>query len=156
MAEGSITLAGFAAAFRAFSGSRDPDGYSRERLNIVIEGGLVVALLCYLPAWLSSAGVSTDAVWRSTSAIGALWSLFRFAASAVSVFRTANPLPVLYPVVVPVGILSFLAFSTNTAGFLPLSTYSGHLLGTISMLPAVGIMFIAQFIAERENRPPAA
>jgi hypothetical protein len=149
MAEGSITLAGFAAAFRAFSGSHDPDGFSRARLNIVIEGGLVVALLCYLPAWLSSAGVSSDAVWRLTSAVGALWSLFRFAGGAISVYRNASPLPVLYPVVVPVGALSFLSFSGNTVGFLPLSTYSGHLLGTIAMLSAVGLMFIAQF-----NRPP--
>ena len=155
MAEGSITLAGFAAAFRAFSGSHDPDGFSRARLNIVIEGGLVVALLCYLPAWLSSAGVSPDAVWRSASGVGAVWSLFRFAANAVAVYRVPGPLPVLYFVVVPVGLLSFLAFSANTVGLLPVSAYSGYLLGTIAMLSAVGIMFVAQFMAERDAPPPA-
>lgn len=76
MAEGSITLAGFAAVFRAFRGSHDPDGFSDVRLTVVIEGGLVVAFLCYLPAWLSSAGLSPDAVWRSTSIVGALWTFF--------------------------------------------------------------------------------
>jgi hypothetical protein len=39
VAEGSITLAGFAAVFRAFRGAADPDGCSRARLAIVIEGG---------------------------------------------------------------------------------------------------------------------
>jgi hypothetical protein len=34
----------------------------------------------------------------------------------------------------------------------PLSTYSGYLLGTIAMLSAVGMMFVAQFIAERRGR----
>ena len=72
MGEGAITLAGFAAVFRAFGGAEDSDGHSRVRLNIVIEGGLVVALLCYFPAWLSSTGLSSDAVWRSSSAIGVL------------------------------------------------------------------------------------
>jgi hypothetical protein len=155
MAEGSITLAGFAAVFRAFRGSHDPDGFSDVRLTVVVEGGLVVAFLCYLPAWLSSAGLSPDAVWRSSSIVGALWTFFRFILAAISVYRTASSLPVLYTVAVPVDVVSFLAFSATAVGVFPLSTYSGYLLGTIAMLSAVGMMFVAQFIAERRARPPA-
>ena len=148
MAEGSITLAGFAAVFRAFGGAEDPDGHSRIRLNIVIEGGLVVAFLCYFPAWLSSAGFSSDAVWRSGSAIGALWVLFRMMIISFRILRSGAPLPVLYPVAVPIGVVSFLALVANTAGLLPVTSYSGHLLGTVSLLTTVGVIFIAQFRAE--------
>ena len=148
MAEGSITLAGFAAIFRAFGGAEDPDGHSRIRLNIVIEGGLVVALLGYLPAWISSAGFSPDTVWRSSSAIGALWGFFRLMLTAFRVFRSSAPFPVLYTVVVPIGAVSFVSFAANTAGLLPVTSYSGHLLGTLSLLMTVGVIFIAQFRAE--------
>ena len=139
MGEASITLAGFAAVFRAFGGAEDPDGHSRIRLNIVIEGGLVVAFLCYFPAWLSSAGFSSDAVWRSGSAIGALWVLFRMMLISFRILGSGAPLPVLYPVAVPIAVLSFLALVANTAGLLPVTSYSGHLLGTVSLLTGVGV-----------------
>ena len=65
LAEGGITLAGFSAVFRAFSGKDDPDGYSEVRLQAVIEGGLLVALLSYLPATLAGAGLSPLASWKT-------------------------------------------------------------------------------------------
>lgn len=148
MAEGSITLAGFAAVFRAFRSSEDPDGYSQVRLNIVIEGGLVVAFLCYVPAWLASVGLSSDAVWRLASAVGVLWWLFRFMVVAFMMLRRNAPFPVLYPVAVPIGVVSFLALVVNAAGLLPVTSYSGHLLGTLALLTTVGVVFVAQFRAE--------
>ena len=68
MAEASVTLAGFAAVFRAFGGGSDPDGYSTVRLNVVIEGGLAVAFFCYLPAALVAAGLSPAVAWRTSNA----------------------------------------------------------------------------------------
>ena len=149
MAEGSITLAGFAAVFRAFGGADDPDGYSRLRLTIVIEGGLVVALLCYFPSWLGSLDLSSDSVWRFSSAIGAIWALFRFILVAIGIVRKGPPFPVLYLFAAPLGLASFLAFATTAVGFIPISAYSGFLLGTVTLLATVGIVFIAQFRAER-------
>ena len=155
MAEGSITLAGFAAVFRAFRGSEDPDGFSGTRLAVVIEGGLVTAFLCYLPAWLSSTDLSHDSVWRISSAVGALWTFFRFILAAISVYRTASSLPTLYAASIPPNVVSFLAFLANAAGVFPSSTYSGHLLGVIAMLTVVGMMFVAQFIAEKRTGSPS-
>jgi len=149
MGEASITLAGFAAVFRAFGGAEDPDGVSRIRLNIVIEGGLVVAFLCYFPAWVSSAGLPPDVVWRSASGIGALWVFFRMMLVAFRILRSATPLPELYLLATPIGVVSFCALVANTTGMLPLSPYSGHLLGTLSLLTTAGVIFIAQFRAER-------
>src|SRR6185436_2177474 len=96
MAEGSITLAGFAAVFRAFGGNDDPDGYSRLRLTIVVEGGLVVAALCYFPSWLASLDLAANTVWRSSAAIGTIWPLFRFILVAFGIVRKGPPFPVLY------------------------------------------------------------
>ena len=156
MAEGSITLAGFAAVFRAFGGDDDPDGYSRVRLHIVIEGGLVVAMLCYLPAWLSSASAPEAVVWRVTSAIGATWSFFRIVLTGIPIARTARPLPALFPLAYPVGVLGFLVLLVTAAGVLPLSPYSGHLLGTILLLANVGLVFLAQVRAESKSDAPTA
>jgi hypothetical protein len=149
MAEGSITLAGFAAVFRAFSSADDPDGYSRLRLTIVIEGGLMVALLCYFPSWLASLDLAPDSVWRLSSAIGAIWPLFRFIVVAFGIIRKGPPFPVLYVFAAPLGLISFLAFALTAVGLVPLSAYSGFLLGAISLLATVGTVFIAQFRAER-------
>ncbi len=74
--------------------------------------------------------------------------LFRMMIVSFRLLRSAAPLPVLYPIAVPFGVISFLAFVANTAGLLPVTSYSGHLLGTMSMLSAVGVIFIAQFRAE--------
>jgi hypothetical protein len=149
MAEGAITLAGFASVFRAFHGAEDPDGYSRLRLTIVIEGGLMVAFLCYLPSWLASLDLSSDAVWKLSSAIGAIWPLFRFILVASGIVRRGRPFPVLYLFAAPVGLISFLVFAATAVGFIPVSAYSGFLLGTGSLLATVGIVFVAQFRAER-------
>ena len=149
MADGSITLAGFAAVFRAFGGADDPDGYSRLRLTIVIEGGLVVAFLCFFPSWLASLDLPSNSVWQLSSAIGAIWPLFRFILVAFGVIRKGPPFPVLYLFAAPLGLVSFLAFAATAVGCIPTSAYSGFLLGTVTLLATVGIVFIAQFRAER-------
>ncbi len=149
MAEGSITLAGFAAVFRAFGGNDDPDGYSRLRLTIVIEGGLVVALLCYLPSWLASLELAPDSTWRYGAAIGSIWPLFRFILVAFGIVRKGPPFPVLYLFAAPFGLISFIAYAATATGFSPLGAYSGFLLGTLALLATVGTVFIAQFRAER-------
>jgi hypothetical protein len=149
MAEGSITLAGFAAVFRAFRGVDDPDGYSPLRLTIVIEGGLIVALLCYFPSWLASLDLSSDAVWRLCSAMGAMWPLFRFIFVAFGIVRRGPPFPVLYLFAAPLGLISFLAFVATAAGLVPHHVYSGYLLGVVALMTTVGVVFIAQFRAER-------
>lgn len=73
MAEGAITLAGFAAVFQAFSGTYDPDGHSRVRLNSFVEGGLTVDFVAYLPAWLGSAGLPDRLVWGMPRGLIVLW-----------------------------------------------------------------------------------
>ena len=148
MAEASITLAGFAAVFRAFGGEHDPDGYSRLRLTIVIEGGLVVALLCYFPSWLASLDLAPSLVWQLSAAVGTIWPLFRFIFVAFGIVRRGPPFPVLYLFAAPLGLISFFAFAATAAGFVP-RVYSGFLLGALALLATVGTVFIAQFRAER-------
>ena len=149
MAEGSITLAGFAAVFRAFAGNDYPDGYSRLRLTIVIEGGLVVAVLCYLPSWFASLDVAPESIWRLSAAIGTIWPLFRFILVAFGIVRKGPPFPVLYLFAAPFGLISFIAFAGAATGLSPVGPYSGFLLGTLALLATVGTVFIAQFRAER-------
>jgi len=102
-----------------------------------------------VPAWLSTTGLSTDTVWRARSALGAVWTFFRFVLSAVSACRSASTLPPLYLPSLPPNATRLLAFSMNALCVLPASTYSGHLLGIVAMLTCVGMMLVARFIAER-------
>ncbi len=73
IAGATITLAGFAAVFRAFTGSHQVDGHSEIRLNSILELGIAAALLCYLPAVLQSFNWHADQSYRVLSAVGGLY-----------------------------------------------------------------------------------
>ena len=147
IAEGSITLAGFAAVFRAFRGGEDPAGLNRIRLNIVIEGGLLVALLCYFPVWLS-AEIGEDWAWRISSLIAAIWGFFRFNIPAFKTLLVPGPVAVMFFFSAPMGVISVVAGLLNAFGYLHASAYSGHLLTIMMALGNVGGVFVAQFRAE--------
>jgi len=149
MAEGAVTLAGFAAVFRAFRGEHDPDGLSRVRLNSVIEGGLLVAFICYLPAWLATAGLPGAAEWRIPSVGIVLWGALRILVPTTSILRAKIPLPEMFRSVVAAGIIAIVAAMLNVVAVTPWSPYSLFLLATMALLTNVGLIFIAQFRAEQ-------
>jgi len=155
MAEGAITLAGFAAVFRAFAGGYDPDGHSRVRLNSVIEGGLAIAFVCYLPAWLVSAGFTDSTTFRLPSGIIIIWGLARIAVPTSQILRSGARLPELFRSVVAAGIVALLAAVLNVVGISPISAYSTHLLATTALFANVGLIFVAQFRAEQVGRDGA-
>ena len=93
MGEGAITLAGLAAVFRAFQGGRDPQGHSRTRLDAVIEGGFVVAYLCFFPAWLLSTSVSQEFIWRATGLPAAVWVAARSLVPGLIILRKDGTSP---------------------------------------------------------------
>jgi hypothetical protein len=71
LAEVSVTLAAFAADFRAFAAGSDPDGHSTVRLNAVIEGGLLLAFISFLPSALTISKITVQS--RETAVV---WSAF--------------------------------------------------------------------------------
>lgn len=96
IAGGLVTLAGFAAVFQAFSGEKDPDGQSRVRLDSVIEGGLLIAFVSYLPAWLETTLLPAGVIWRFTCLVILLWCAFRIGLHTARVLRRPRPLPELF------------------------------------------------------------
>ena len=97
LAEASVTLAGFAAVFRAFATGTDPDGHSVVRLNVVIEGGLVLAFLCFLPSVLHSASLTEDVSLRVASVLGGSWSVVRGVVPGIQIIRAGSPFPAMFP-----------------------------------------------------------
>ena len=121
MTEGAITLAGFAAAFRASAGVYDPDGHSRTRLNSVIEGGLTVASVSYLPAWLFSAGFSESAVWRGPSGLIVVWGIVRIIVPTSLILRSGVRILEMFVPVVVAGVVAIAAATLNVFGASPMS-----------------------------------
>jgi hypothetical protein len=148
MAEVGITLAGFSAVFRAFRGTHDPDGFHEIRVRVVIEGGLLLALMSYLPAALAAAGLSPVASWKAAGLPGALWLVNRIRIG-VNIFRTARPLPPLFPLAFCLAILFECSYLGTISGFAPWSALAGHLISVLTFLVYVGAVFLAQFRAER-------
>lgn len=50
----AVTIVGFAALLKAFSRDSLSDPHADPRLRSIVEQGLVVTLLCFLPALLTS------------------------------------------------------------------------------------------------------
>jgi len=148
MGEGAITLAGFAAVFKAFRGGRDPDGYSWVRLNIVIEGSLIVAFACYLPSFVASTGLSVALSWQAASLLIVLWAIPRQNLPTLQIFGGGRPFPALYVLAGPLGIAATIVGLINVSMLSPLSPYSTHLLACLLLLGNVATIFVAQFRVE--------
>lgn len=151
MAGSAVTLAGFAAVFRAFGGDRDPDGHSRVRLNSVIEGGLLIAFTCYLPIWLGSLPIAAGLPWRIASLVIVIWAVARIVLPSMAVLRGGEPLPEMFVSVVAAGALALIAAIITTAGFWPYGAFPGYLFAVLMLLANVGLIFIAQFRVERST-----
>lgn len=149
MAETSVTLAGFAAVFRAFATGDDPDGFSAVRLTVVIEGGLAVAFLCYVPAALAAAGLAPGEAWRISNIAAIAWVLPRSFWVGFGVYRQGRPHPVLFPLSWGFSIVSLGFLAIGVVGLLP--SESAHQAGLVSVLGGVGTVFLAQFRVERIN-----
>jgi len=150
MAEASVTLAGFAAVFRAFATGDDPDGYSTVRLTIVIEGGLAIAFLCYVPAALAAAGLTTDVAWRASNVVAAAWILPRSFWVGLQIGRRGRPLPSLFPLAYGLALAALAAVLGGVFGLLPAK--SAHQVGLVCQLGGIGSTFMAQFRVERAGR----
>jgi hypothetical protein len=150
MAEASVTLAGFAAVFRAFATGDDPDGYSTVRLTIVIEGGLAIAFLCYVPAALAAAGLTPEIAWRASNVVAVAWILPRSCWVGFVIARRGRPLPSLFPLAYGLAIVALAAVLGGVLGLLP--PKSAHQLGLVSQLGGIGCTFLAQFRVERARQ----
>jgi hypothetical protein len=148
LGEVAVTLVGFAALFRVFTRESVADEHSETRLQVIIEQGLGVVLLCFLPAWLLSFGdVSPQAAYRSISVGAALWqSRWVYIAYSIRSLKQSTPVGFRFAVVLQIG--SFVTFAACAAGLLgwvePL-----YLTGLLVTFTHVGWAFLFQFRVER-------
>ena len=149
IAEASVTLAGFAAVFRAFAAGSDPDGHSAVRLNVVIEGGLVLAFVCFLPSALQGASFSSDTSLRVASAVAEASSVLRGVVPGAQIVRAGRPLPELFPFAIAFGVAAILAFFAGALG--ALSSFAAHQLGAVALFGTIAVTFIGQFRVERRR-----
>ena len=148
LAEVSVTLAGFAAVFRAFGAGSDPDGHSTVRLNVVIEGGLLLAFISFLPSVLLGASLAEDAAYRVSSGIGAIWAFFR-AIPGIQIIRGGWPLPALFPLSYAFFLVTEFSFIFGVLDIRPLGAVAAHQAGCAALFGAVALTFVAQFRVER-------
>ena len=148
LAEVSVTLAGFAAVFRAFAIGNDPDGHSAVRLNVVIEGGLLLAFISFLPGVLLGASLAEDAAYRVSGGIGGIWALLR-AIPGIQIIRGGWPLPALFPLAYAFFLVALFSFIFGALDIRPLGAIAAHQAGCVALFGSMAITFVAQFRVER-------
>ena len=149
LAEVSVTLAGFAAVFRAFATGTDPDGYSAVRLNVVIEGGLVLAFLCFLPTVLHAASIPEDGALRVSSGLGATWVFFRVTIPGIRIIRAGWPPPAVFPLGFSFSLAALISFGAGSLGVAPSS--AAHQVAAVALFGLIACTFVAQFRVERRE-----
>jgi hypothetical protein len=147
IAEVAATLVGFAALFRAFTRESVADGHSESRLRVIIEQGLVVVLLCFLPAWALSFEWSEESAYRVIATAAALW-LLRWLYICYSLWNVESQTPVAFRIAVALNLMAFLAFAASASD--PVGKVEPlYLTGLLTILIHVGWTFLFQFRAER-------
>ncbi len=148
IAEVSATLLGFAAVFRAFRGEL-ADRHSAERTLLVIEVGLIIVFMCYVPSLLTGTGLEASSSYRIVSAFTAAYWLRWFAVS-YRLKDEAHSTPVLFRISVGFHALIFSTCSVAALGMLP-RVEIVYLAVVIAILALVGMAFLAQFMAESSS-----
>ena len=145
IAEVAVTLVGFAAVFRAFRGL-SVDAHSGARTLAVIEVGLVLVLLCYVPLLLIEAGLEEVPAYRLTAGLTALYWI-RWLTVLYRIRNEVHATPGIYRFVVVLNILIFLINLASATALLdrPEILYFGS---AVAILAYVSLSFLAQYKAE--------
>ena len=80
--------------------------------------------------------------------LGAVWLMIR-AYIGINILRAARPLPALLPLAFALILLGVCSYVSTAAGLAPWPAQSGYLISQVTTLTYVGVVFLAQFRAER-------
>jgi hypothetical protein len=145
----AVTLAGFAALLQAFRRKDVGDAHSDPRLLSIVEQGLVVALLCFMPTLLVEFGLTLQTAVRAVSTLAALWlTRWLFILYVVRTAELSKAVRRLFRVAVLNHVAAFCAFVLAATGIVgrvePL-----YFCGVVVTIIEVGWTFLVQFQTER-------
>ena len=150
IAQISVTIVGFAALLRAFSKEHTTDAHTDPRLRSIVEQGLVVALLCFLPTLLDAFGLDPEIAARLVSAAASVWLLrWLYILYAIRTAELSSSIAWRYRFAVFLHIAAFSAFLLSATAMVNDTAASFLLSGILLMLCTVGWAFLAQFQIER-------
>ncbi len=145
ISEVAVTLVGFAAVFRAFRGE-SVDPHSGPRTLVVIEVGLALVLLCYLPTLAAQVGLRSATAYRVVGGLTVLYWLRWL----VVYYQLRNQIHATPGIFRSCAVMSFLIFGAGLGNSLALWTppEALYFVSVLAALAQVGLSFLAQFKAE--------
>lgn len=145
LAEIAVTLVGFSVIFRAFTGQRNVDDHSDARVTVIVEIGLVVVALCFLPELLGAWGITKPVAFRAASGLMALYWL-RWLMITYQIRGGSHLTPFAYMIAAG---LQFSVFGASAANAILVGTDVLYTTAVFAALAVVGVSFWAQFRVER-------
>jgi hypothetical protein len=145
LGEISATLIGFSVIFEAFTGRQTADGHSRERVMLIVEIGLMVVALCFLPELLVGLGLSQSISFRVLSSIVALYWL-RWLILNYRIRGADHLTPILFRVATA---LHLIVVGCSIANAAVVGSDALYTTACFAGLAVVGCGFLAQFRIER-------
>jgi hypothetical protein len=145
LAEIAVTLVGFSVIFRAFTAQRAADEHSDARVTVIVEIGLAVVALCFLPEILVAWGVAKPVAFKAASGLMALYWL-RWLMVTYQIRGRSHLTPIAYRIAAG---LQFSVFGASAANAILISTDTLYTTAVFAALAVVGVSFWAQFRVER-------
>jgi len=152
--EASLTFMGLAAVFNAFSRKDAGDSHSPNRISVVVEGGLILTIACFVPVVFMSIGLEDPWPWRIGSLLGVF---FGIRATYMAVTDSVKPgnTPYLLVIAMTLDVTTAVTFLVCVFGTAEWPIASLYLAGVLQMLGFVGVSFIGQFRVEQTEEPGA-
>lgn len=145
----SVTIVGFAAVLKAFERQNATDAHTDPRIQSMVEQGLVLVMLCFLPSLIHSFGMSHVNSLRLPGLLASIWlSRWLYIMFIIRKAELSSSIAIMFRFAV---VLHYMAFFSFLFAALSLfnKTEALYFTGILLTFACVGWAFLAQFKIER-------
>lgn len=145
----SITIVGFAAVLKAFEREHTTDEHTDPRIQSIVEQGLVLVILCFLPTMLIGFGLNRDISIVVSASLATIWlTRWLYIMFIIRKAELSSSIAVMYRFAVVIHYTAFVLFLLSAIR-LYAQTEALYFAGILFLFACVGWAFFAQFKIER-------
>lgn len=147
----SVTIVGFAAVLKAFERENTTDAHTDPRIQSMVEQGLVLVVLCFLPSLFQFYNWSYDISIRLPGFLAAVWlTRWLYIMFIIRKAELSSSIATMFLTAVVLHYAAFFAF-LFAAFNLKNQSEAFYFTGILLTFVCVGWAFLAQFKIERNG-----
>ena len=147
----SVTIVGFAAILKAFERDNATDAHTDPRIQSMVEQGLVLVILCFIPSLLLSFGMTQTNALRVPGLLAAIWlSRWLYIMFMIRRAELSSGIAAMFRIAVVLHYGAFFSFLFSALAFFG-QVDALYFSGILFTFACVAWAFLAQFRIERKR-----